>query len=164
MSAVIPRALVAAALKVDEAALPPGDLPLVRLAARYLGHVRAGMADGADADDVWTYELALALARDAPGLCLAFICACLAQADSPVDAAAIAAGPLEDLIAANGAAMIAQIETLARRAPRFGYALTGVWPPEGAPAGEVWLRIEAARGPRLALDEGDPLPVADGLA
>ena len=45
MTATIPRALVAEALGIDEANLPPGDLPLDRLAARFLAYLRAGEDD-----------------------------------------------------------------------------------------------------------------------
>ena len=160
----IPRALVAEALGVDPEALPPGDLPLDRFAARFLGYLRAG-GDDEEANpehaDFWTYALFDELARAQPALCLAAIRASLAEAREPEEVALIAAGPLEDLLAAQGAAMIGAVEALAEAAPRFRYALTGVWPREEGPA-LFWARIKAlATGP--ALDAGDPLPGPEGL-
>lgn len=164
--AAIPRAVVADALGVDEAALPPGDLPLDRLAARFLAYLRAGDDDTPappDHPDAWTFALMDDLTRDHPGLGLAAACAALAACDSPDDVALVAAGPLEDLLTANGAAVIGAVEARAATAPRLAYALTGVWPPEnGAPL--LWARLRALTADIPALDDGAPLPPADGLA
>ena len=75
----------------------------------------------------------------------------------------VAAGPLEDLIAHHGAAVIDEIEALAGRAPRFAYALTGVWAQDNDGT-LLWARIEAARRDVAGLDSGAPLPPLDGLA
>lgn len=162
MVETLPRALVAAALGVDEAALPPGDLPLDRLALRLLAFLRAGETAAPDHPDGWTFDLIDALLRDHPGPALAAIRASLMVCDRPEDVALIAAGPLEDLIATRGATVIDEIEGLAAQAPRFAYALTGVWQPEGV-APLLWARIEAARAGVPGLDDDAPLPPADGL-
>lgn len=164
MSGALPRALVADALGVDEAALPPGDLPLERLATRFLAYLRAGDEETPpppDHPDGWTYTLFDSLTDDHPALGLAAIRAALAACETPEDVAAIAAGPLEDLIAAHGAAMIDEIEDRAASAPRFAYALTGVWQREAPPL--LWARIEAARAGVPALDDAAPVPAPDGL-
>lgn len=165
MTETIPRALVATALDVDESALPPGNLPLDRLAARYLAYVRAGNGDEpapADHPDAWTASVVFELTRAHPHLGLAATRAALAACDRPEDVAVVAAGPLEDLIADHGPALIDTVETLAERAPRFAYALTGVWP-QGKEGTLLWARIEAARRGVPGLDDGAPMPPPDGL-
>ena len=161
----IPRALVADALGVDETALPPDDLPLDRLATRFLAYLHAGDDETPappDHPDAWTFALMDDLTRDHPSLGLAATGAALAACDSPQDVALVAAGPLEDLLTANGAAVIDAVEALAATAPRLAYALTGVWPPQsGAPL--LWARLRALTANVPALDDGAPLPPADGL-
>lgn len=158
----IPRALVADALGIPEADLPAGDLPLDRLAERFLDYLHAGDDTAPDHPDAWTFALFDDLTRDHPALALAATAAVLAACETPEDVADIAAGPLEDLIAAHGVTVIDDIEALAARAPRFAYALTGVWNREAAPL--LWARVEAARAGIVGLDDGAPLPPADGLA
>jgi hypothetical protein len=55
----------------------------------------------------------------------------------------LAAGPLDDLLAAHGSALIERIETEARRNPAFNLLLGGVWQNTMSP--DVWGRIQAAR-------------------
>jgi len=161
----IPRSLVAEALLTDEANVPPGDLPVDRLAERFLTYVRAGDGEEpapAHHPDAWTYEVYCELTRVHPDLGLSATRAALATCVSPQEVAVVAAGPLEDLIAAHGAALIDEIENLATRAPRFAYALTGVWP-QDAGGTLIWARVEAARRGVPGLDDGAPLPPPDGL-
>lgn len=159
----IPRALVAEALGLAEKDLPPGDLPLSRLAKRFLDYLHAGDDIAADHPDAWTFALIDDLTRDHPELGLAATVALLAACDTAEDAADIAAGPLEDLIVQHGTEIIGEIEALAASAPRFAYALTGVWP-QDLDGTLLWARIEAARRDVPGLDDGAPLPPADGLA
>lgn len=166
MTDVIPRALVAEALCVTGDALPPGDLPLDRLAARYLAYLRAGDGEEPAPDghpDAWTIAVYDDLTRDHPALGLVATIAALAACETPEDVAVVAAGPLEDLIAGHGATLIDEIEARAARSPRFAYALTGVWP-QGKAGTLLWARIEAARRDVPGLDDGAPLPPADGRA
>jgi hypothetical protein len=161
----IPRALVADTLGTDEAALPPGDLPLERLARRLLSYLRAGTENALpapDHPDAWTFVLLDHLTRDHPALALAAIRAMLAACDTPEDVAFVAAGPLEDLLSAHLPALIDEVEALAASSPRFGYALTGVWKPTSA-APLLWARIETARRDVPGLDDAAPLPPADDI-
>ncbi|HEY0099904.1 MAG TPA: hypothetical protein VGB76_13230 [Pyrinomonadaceae bacterium] len=57
--------------------------------------------------------------------------------------ACLAAGPLEDLLSAFGAAFIDRVEELARKDPQFNWLLGGVW--RLAMTDEVWARVQAAR-------------------
>lgn len=157
---LIPRALVAEALLVDESTLPPGDLPLDRLAERYLAYLRAGEDEAPPPDDhpdAWTSDLFFELTQDHPELGLAATVETIRICDTPEDVAVIAAGPLEDLIATHGAVLIDEIEDRAVRDPRFAYALTGVWP-QGRDGTLLWARVEAARRGIQGLDDGAPVP------
>lgn len=160
----IPRTLVAEALGLSEDDLPPGDLPMARFAER----VRQVLRDTAEADDpgahpdAWTLALFFVLAEDHPALCLAALRAGLAACECPEDVAALAAGPLEALLTAHGPALLGDIETLAETAPRFRYALTGVWPPETG-AGLFWARIRALTEGTAGLDDDAAMPGAEGL-
>lgn len=155
----IPRDLVAEALGLSPDALPPGDLPVARFAERWMGWLRATQGDAAPEQhpEFWTFALFGALASRAPDLCLDAVLASLALAASPDEAALIAAGPLEDLIAASGPAIIDRLEAEASAQPRLRYALTGVWA-EGSAGTPLWRRIEALRAGTPGLDDGAPLP------
>lgn len=165
MSGGIPRDIVAGALSVEVDNLPEGDLPFDRLATRFLTYLRAGDDETpapADHPDAWTFALMDDLSRDHPALALAATTAALAACATAEDVALIAAGPLEDLLKSNGAKVIGEIEAMATYAPRLAYALTGVWPPEqGAPL--LWARVRALTSGVPGLDDGAPMPPADGL-
>jgi hypothetical protein len=55
----------------------------------------------------------------------------------------LAAGPLEDLLARHGAALVERIESEARVNPRFNLLLGGVW--QNAMPEHVWRRVQACR-------------------
>ena len=58
-------------------------------------------------------------------------------------AALLAAGPLEDLLARYGARFIERVEAEAKQSPAFAHRLGGVWR-QGMPS-EIWHRVETAR-------------------
>jgi hypothetical protein len=156
---VIPRDLVAKSLGVAPEALPPGDLPVDRLAARWLGFMRA--ADEAVAPqeqpDYWTVALLDDLARGQPDLCLDTVLAALALCETADELALLAAGPLEDVIAQSGATVIDRIEAEAAGSARLRLALDGVMPP-GSSGTALWQRVVAARGDAPVPDPDAPLP------
>lgn len=161
---MLSRDLVAKALSVDADSLPPGDLPLDRLAQRLLGYLR----DTADDDpseealrehpDAWTYALSDALCETHPDIAFDLVRDLIRICASPDDIALVAAGPLEDLIVQHGPDLIAAIEQEAAGSDRFRFALSGVWQRDANPF--VWARVEAARANGPDLDAGDPLPPA----
>lgn len=155
----IPRDLVAQILGVSPDALPPGDLPVARLAERWLGYLRATLPDDAPQDhpDFWTFSLLVDLAREAPDLCLDVVLAALPLCQTPEELALVAAGPLEDVITEHGAAVIARIELEAPGNARLRLALSGVWP-QGSAGTALWSRVQAARGGDAGLDDGADLP------
>ena len=155
----VPRDLVASALGISPEALPPGDLPVSRLAERWVGYLRATREDDAPQDhpEVWTFAVLADLARAAPDLCVDVILAALPLCQGPDDIALVAAGPLEDVIATHGAAIIDRIEAAAPQSARLRLALSGVWP-QGSAGTALWQRVQAARGGDPGLDEGAGLP------
>jgi hypothetical protein len=75
-------------------------------------------------------DLDLDLPRTDPRLCLDAIIEVLARIpNDPSDHhfQALAAGPLEDLIAFHGKAFLGELELHARRSPPFRLLLNGVW-------------------------------------
>ena len=56
---------------------------------------------------------------------------------------ALAAGPLEDLLAKQGTEFIDRIEERARKDPKFNQVLGGVW--RSAMTDDVWKRVERIR-------------------
>ena len=56
---------------------------------------------------------------------------------------ALAAGPLEDLLANQGAEVIERVEELARKDQQFNYLLGGVW--RNSMSDEIWRRVQTAR-------------------
>jgi hypothetical protein len=57
--------------------------------------------------------------------------------------AVLAAGPLEDLLAYDGANYIDRVEELAGKDAKFNWLLGGVW--RNSMTDEVWDRVQAAR-------------------
>ncbi len=58
---------------------------------------------------------------------LHLVAALVRAAETDDDLARVGAGPLEDLLTRNGAALVDDIDDLARRDPQFAQALTAVW-------------------------------------
>ncbi|MDB2406958.1 hypothetical protein N9W17_00280 [Jannaschia sp.] len=95
---MIPRTRVATALGLpeDTDALPPGDLPLDRFAARYVAYLGTENPD-TETPDAWTGTLMDALIEDAPELAFAAL-----RAGVPYDADGRLADPLAELGARPG--------------------------------------------------------------
>jgi hypothetical protein len=162
---VIPRACVQVwidTMSVLASDVPWGDIPADWFGARHIAYLRALAARGPDDDhpDAWTWYAFDDLARSAPDLTLDLVLATLRNCATPAEVSLLAAGPLEDVIARNGDAVIDRIEGLARAVPRFRYALWAVWPQGQAGTG-VWARILAARarGPAFRFGPGTLPPM-----
>lgn len=112
-----------------------------------------------DGDDFPWSALCVFELRDYPDEAWTFVREALAAAETVWQVVMLAAGPLEDLIAEHGAAVIDRIEREARHSARFRFALTGVWP-QGNGETPVWARVEAARAAAMptGIDAGGPLP------
>jgi hypothetical protein len=93
--ASIPRAAVATALGLprDTDALPPGDLPLDRFAARLIGYLGTD-APGTDTPDAWTGAVMDHLIAEHPALALSVL-----RAGAPLSGGDRLADPLLELAA-----------------------------------------------------------------
>ncbi len=109
---MIPRALVAEALglPVDTDALPPGDLPVERFAARLLAYLSTPQA-GVETPDAWTGAVMDRLIADDPDLALDAL-----AAGARLDGAEVLSDALADL-AERDAATSRRIEKRAASDP-----------------------------------------------
>lgn len=92
----------------------------------------------------WTFDLWIEKAQNDPELCWRLIQAVLAQDSDEHVIAALAAGPMEDLLLHHGPAFIERIEAKAAQNPLYRHLLAGVW--RNKIAQDVWDRVLAARG------------------
>jgi hypothetical protein len=95
-------------------------------------------------DEFWAWEEMDRLCRSEPELCWQLILEILETPHHESVGTALAAGPLEDLIAKHGATFIERIESRAKTDPKFKDLLGGVW--QNATPKELWARVEAVRG------------------
>lgn len=149
--------------------LPPGLVTVLCDEAGAPGDVRTvealvplwladNLTERAEDDFPWSALCVFEL-RGYPEEAWTFIRKALAGAETVWQVVMLAAGPLEDLIAEHGEAVIERIEREARHSARFRFALTGVWP-QGHGHNPIWARVEAARAASMAtgIDAGGPLP------
>lgn len=156
---MIPRAMVAEVLNVSVDQLPPGDLPVARLAARFLDYLRETYAQdqtGAH-PEFWTFALVAELTERHPDLALATVLALLPMAETREELALIAAGALQDLINIQGEAILPDLTAAALGSPRLALALTAV-SPEGSAGTPLWRAVQALADPQDTLDADGPLP------
>jgi hypothetical protein len=73
----------------------------------------------------------------------------------------VGAGPLEELVSLRGAALVGEIERLARDDARFRRALSAVWLAPGELPPEVERRIVAAGEGVVVMENEDRLPHED---
>lgn len=94
----------------------------------------------------WAHEKLWDLSQDQPDDCFAVILAILSYNTTDNILQNLAAGPLEDLLVANGAELIDQIELEASKNIAFRKLLGGVWQNAIPPA--IWQRITAVSDSR----------------
>lgn len=157
----IPRSLVAEVLGVAPEALPPGDLPLERLASRLLDFLNESLAGetGTDHPEAWTFLLFGELVARDPAQALAVVAAMIAEIETPDEAALIASGPLDELLNTKGPELMAELQAAVAASPRFGYVL-GAVVPEGSSGTIFWKTITALTADVPSLDDGADLPEA----
>ena|SRR2546421_437753 len=95
-------------------------------------------------DNFWAFQEMDRLCRSEPELCWEVILEILQTPHHESVETALAAGPLEDLIAKHGVRFIQRIEARAKTDPQFRDLLGGVWQNETQK--ELWVRVEAVRG------------------
>jgi hypothetical protein len=92
----------------------------------------------------WAFEAVYDLVARYPEAAVRFIVAVLEKDSSDIVIGNLSAGPLEDLLAAHGAAIIDRIESEARENALFARLANGVWRNQIDP--HVWKRIIQLRG------------------
>ena len=92
----------------------------------------------------WTFDLLVEAAENDPELCWRLIDAVVARDPDDQVLAALAAGPMEDLLVHHGRAFIERIESKAGQNPLFRHLLASVWRNNIEQA--IWDRVLAARG------------------
>ena len=128
---------------VDWGTFPPVQLPQ-DMDELIDGWVANAVASPKDDTHFWAWEAARYLTERHPDRALEFIVGALARPISDDTRYGLAAGPLEDLLAYNGAAVIEDIERLARQNAVFRDTLRGVW--KNAMTDAIWDRVVVARG------------------
>ncbi|MBI1210387.1 MAG: hypothetical protein GC190_02905 [Alphaproteobacteria bacterium] len=93
----------------------------------------------------WAFDAASDLCYGYPELAFEFVLAVLAKHISEETFFVLAAGPLEDLLANNGAAIIDRVEVQARLDTRFQELLGGVW--RNKMSEDIWQRVQRAASP-----------------
>jgi hypothetical protein len=91
----------------------------------------------------WSFEEIDELCRNSPDAAWAFILAAWSEDQSKSVAQNLSAGPLEDLLARHGEAVIERVEAEARSNPSFAFLLGGVW--KNQMTDEVWLRVQSGK-------------------
>ncbi|MDR2880421.1 MAG: hypothetical protein LBV29_00765 [Azoarcus sp.] len=89
---------------------------------------------------LWAIDRLDDIGRFQPELCWLLILEISDRADSDLQRASLAAGPLEDLLSRYGDYFIDRIEEVVKRNGRFRELLTGVWKNTINPI--VWNRIQ----------------------
>ena len=105
----------------------------------------------------WANDCVMELAFHSPEIAFRVVLLAMIELKTPQQAATLAAGTLETLIATHGAQFIEQVEILASQSPRFQYLLNLIWP-QGKKDTPIWRRIERARMDAPPLGPDDPLP------
>jgi uncharacterized protein len=89
----------------------------------------------------WSFEQMCNLTQNDPEIAFEIILEILKKDGSPIIECNLSAGPLEDLLAKHGPAVIVRIEQEAATNPAFSHLLGGVW--KNAMTEEVWNRVQA---------------------
>lgn len=142
----------------ETAQAPEGVHTVEALADVWLAEHRV---DDGDPEEMAWSDLCVFELDAHPEELFAFILRAIRKAENAWQVGLLAAGPLEDLLTAQGPAFVDRLEDQARRSARVRYALTGVWT-QDLPDPDVKARIEAARLSAMdsGLDIGAPLPAA----
>jgi hypothetical protein len=97
-----------------------------------------------DDKTAWAHYLLSDICEKHPTLAWNLILEILRRPISEFATSVLAAGPMEDLLACHGSAVIEKVEQQARTNPAFRHLLGGVWRSRIGEA--IWKRVEAVRG------------------
>ena len=112
------------------------------LAATWIALQYAKINSAEHTSKFWSFEEMARLQTSDPERCWAIILKIFALDQSDHLLANLAAGPLEDLLAAHGERFIERVETLARQEPRFRFLTRMVW--RNSISAAVWARLRKA--------------------
>ena len=90
----------------------------------------------------WVDDFEYKAVYESPNLAIDLILEILKLGLSEKTKEVLAAGPLEQVLANHGDAIIERVELLARRDPQFSSLLGGVW--QNNMSDEVWMRVKNA--------------------
>jgi hypothetical protein len=92
-----------------------------------------------DDDFFWAFQCASELCSDEAELGFEFVLKTLEKDLSQKALGALAAGPLEDVLAYHGPNVIERVEIESRTNPKFRHLLGGVW--QNKMSAEIWRRV-----------------------
>jgi Family of unknown function (DUF6869) len=107
---------------------------------------KAGSGSQVYEDNFWAFEALYDLVSKDPEEAWPMILQILRLDQSPSVMENLSAGPLEDLLAKHGPAIIDRVEAEAARDRAFATLLGGVW--QNRMTDEVWARVQAIRDRR----------------
>ena len=147
-----------------------GALDLESIARTFVESRKAYLTDPIDeeieARTRWASDCAFEIEDNHPDLALALVIATMDACVTVEDAAFVAAGVVENMVAKHGAGLIDSIELLAQHSPKFRFILSGIWSQAGSVDPQVWSRIGRAvgQGGRMSNDgrcpwDGNPVTV-----
>lgn len=110
--------------------------------------------------NAWAGDCAYEVEEDHADMLIPLTVAAADACETPMDAAYVAAGLLENAITKHGARLIDEIENLAKASPKFRYFLSGVWGGSRTDP-EVWKRVCKATG-HVGLMDNDGRGPSDG--
>ena len=123
--------------------LPRDDSALIKASVACWKHKRA--FGKFDASLSWAANELNDRCRDDPESAWPIILAIAGLDQAPEIQEALAAGPIEDLLASHGDLFIERVEVRARQDPAFKRLLGGVW--QNAMTPTVWARFRQCQGP-----------------
>ena len=120
----------------------PSEAALTQLVEQWLSENKENKQEGTENSQV--IDLVIDMRYDAsPETQLAFVEKAIEMATNEWQLVMISAGPLEDLLAQHGEAIIDTVITKSRQDPKFRKTMTGVW--QNAMPENVWARVQSEK-------------------
>jgi hypothetical protein len=122
-----------------------GGKPYVRaeLIQLWLEEHKTKDAPVGSSDESWVFGIFFDLTHERPEEAWSLIQELITHELTEWQEAALAAGPMEDLLAMHGELFIDRVEMAARRDPKFRHLLGGVW--QSSITDTLWQRIKRCR-------------------
>ena len=113
-----------------------------RLIGAWIALYRAAEGSHEHQEHVWAHGAISDLVEERPEEAWPLILEILRREERESVLAALAAGPLEELLSYHGPAFIERVEAESRRDRRFRWLLGGVW--QLLMSDDIWARVKAA--------------------